>query len=135
MLKIPPSEMKRQQEAAVHRVGMNVDETLVAPLRVIPCLPSCAELPEMMPHRAHLHAYGSLETPLDLKDELVGPVPALIRTTQDTAAINGIEVYSVEIARIHDVGMIPGDILKQRRLRIRYKKAEAFLEMTGLGPF
>src|ERR1035437_7148485 len=92
----PPAQVQRQQQPAVDALRVKLDEAFVAALRIVPRLPASAVLPEVVPHRAHLHADGPLQMLLDFHYELVRPIPALIVAAQDRAAINRIEVDAVE---------------------------------------
>ena len=110
---------------------MQINEALVAALRVVPRLPAGAVLPELMPHRAHLHAHRFLHPLLDFDHEFVRPIPALVAAAQDRTAVNRVEIHTVEVAAVHDLGVIRRDLLKEGRFRIGNEQAEAFLQVTG----
>src|SRR3990172_11117915 len=121
VLEVPPAEMQGQQQPPVHGGRVYVNKALVSPLRIVPGLPAGAILPEMVPHRAHLHTDRFLEMLLNLKNELVRPVPALIRPAQNAAAVDGIEVDAVETARVHDLGVVLRDLFKEGGFHVRHQ--------------
>ncbi len=117
--------MQRQEQPAVDLRRVEINKTLMAALRVVPGLPARAVLPELVPHGAHLHPDGALKAPLNLRDELGRPIPALVAAAQDRTAVNGIEIHAVEAAMIDHVGMVGGDFLEEGRFRVGDQQAEA----------